>query len=83
MGGKEEVGWVLGVGGKLKVGNTIYKEANSSAVSSVGHRNCHSQPDGHQQQFNTPSSLISAHQWPHRPCSGLTWFYRVGKRLPV
>ena len=26
--------------------------------------------DGHQQQFDTPSSLISAHQWPHIPCSG-------------
>ena len=33
----------VGVGGKLKVGNTIHKEANSSAVSSVEHRNCHSQ----------------------------------------
>ena len=38
------VGWALGVGGKPKVGNTIHKEANSSAVSSLGHRNCHSQP---------------------------------------
>ena len=36
--------WVLGVGGKPKAGNTIHKEANSSAVPSVGHRNCHSQP---------------------------------------
>ena len=27
-----------GVGGKLKAGNTIHKEANSSAMSSVGHR---------------------------------------------
>ena len=35
---------MLGVGGKPKAGNTIYKEANNSAVSSVGHRNCHSQP---------------------------------------
>ena len=35
---------MLGVGGKLKVGNTIHKEANSSAVSSIGHKNCHSQP---------------------------------------
>ena len=34
-------GWV---GGKPKAGNTIHKEANSSAASSVGHRNCHSQP---------------------------------------
>ena len=41
--GERGVGWVLGVGGKPKVGNTIHKEANSSAVSSVGHRNCHSQ----------------------------------------
>ena len=39
------VGWVLGVGGKPKAGNTIHKVANSSAMSSVGHRNCHSQPD--------------------------------------
>ena len=37
-------GWALGVGGKPKAGNTIHKETNSSAVSSVGHRNCHSQP---------------------------------------
>ena len=34
-----------GVGGKPKAGNTIYKETNSSAVSSVGHRG----PDGRQQ----------------------------------
>ena len=38
------VGGMLGVGGNLKAGNTIHKEANSSAVSSVGHRNCYSQP---------------------------------------
>ena len=44
MGGWEGVGWALGVGGKLKAANIIHKEANSSAVSSVGHRNCHSQP---------------------------------------
>ena len=40
-------------------------------------------PDGRQQQFDTPSSLISAHQWPHRLCSGPSWIYRVGKRPPV
>ena len=39
--------------------------------------------DGHQQQFDTLSSLISAHQWPHGPCSGPSWFYRVVKRPPV
>ena len=38
------MGWVLGAGGKPKVGNTIHKEVNSSAMPSVGHRNCHSQP---------------------------------------
>ena len=39
------IGGGVGVGGgKLKVGNTIHKEANSNAVSSVGHRNCQSQP---------------------------------------
>ena len=38
-----EGGWEA-EGGKLKAGNTIHKEANSSAMSSVGHRNCHSQP---------------------------------------
>ena len=37
------VGVGVGVGGKPKAGNTIHKEANSSAMSSVGHRNCHSQ----------------------------------------
>ena len=40
-------------------------------------------PDGRQQQFDTPSSLISAHQWPHRLCGGPSWIYRVGKRPPV
>ena len=43
-------GWAGGggvgvrVGGKPKAGNTIHKEANSSVMPSVGHRNCHSQP---------------------------------------
>ena len=80
-------GWALGVGGKPKAGNTIHSETNSSIVSSVEHRNCHSQPgidvDGRWQQFGTPCSLISAPQWLHRPCSGPSWFYRVGKRPPV
>ena len=35
--------------------------------------------DGRVQQFDTPSSLISAHGL----CSGPSWFYRVGKRPPV
>ena len=74
---------MLGVGGKPKAGNTIHKEANSSAVSSVGHRNCHSQPGKTRRSSDTPSSLISAHQWPHALCSGPSWFYRVGKRPPV
>ena len=39
--------------------------------------------DGRRQQFDTPCSLISAPQWPHRPCSGPLWFYRIGKRSPV
>ena len=34
----------VGVDGKPKAGNTIYKETNSSAVCSVLHRNSHSQP---------------------------------------
>ena len=37
-------GQALGVGGKPKAGNTIHKEANSSTVPSVGHKNRHSQP---------------------------------------
>ena len=37
-------GGQVGGGGKPKAGNTIHKEANSSAVSSVGYRNYHSQP---------------------------------------
>ena len=39
--------------------------------------------DGRWQQPDTPCSLISAPQWPHAPCSGPTWFSRVGKRPPV
>ena len=67
-----------GVGGKPKAGYTIHKDTHSS---SVGHRNSHSQPggpDGIWQKFDTPCSLISAPQWLHRPCSVLSWFYRVG-----
>ena len=44
------MGLVLGVGGKPKAGNTIHKEANSSAMSSVGHRNCHMQLPGRTRQ---------------------------------
>ena len=46
IGGGQAVGgwWMLGVGGKPKAGNTIHSEANSSIVSSVEHRKCHSQP---------------------------------------
>ena len=39
--------------------------------------------DGRWQQFDIPCTLSSAPQWLHRPCSELSWFYRVGKRLPV
>ena len=42
--GGRGVGWVLGVGGKPKAGDTIHKETNSSVVCSVLHRNSHSQP---------------------------------------
>ena len=42
--GERGAGWALGVGGKPKAGNTIHSEANSSIVSSVEHRKCHSQP---------------------------------------
>ena len=69
----------MGVGEKPKAGNSFHKETNSTetaTVNLVGR-------DGYQQQFDTPSSLISAHQWPFRPCSGPSWFYRVSKRPPV
>ena len=39
--------------------------------------------DGRWQQFDTPCSLINAPQWLHIPCSGLSWFDRVGKMPPV
>ena len=48
----------------------------TATVNLVGRDSC-------QQQLDTPSSLISARRWPHRPCSGPSWFYRVGKRPPV
>ena len=38
------------------MGNTIHKEANSSAMSSVEHRNCHSQPS-RMRQSSCSSSL--------------------------
>ena len=51
--GGGRAGWVLGVGvgGKPKAGNTIHSEANSSIVSSVEHRKCHSQPGRRRQSL--------------------------------
>ena len=43
-GGGRGVGWVLGLGGKPKAGNTIHKERTSSVVCSALHRNSNSQP---------------------------------------
>ena len=37
------MGGAFGVGGKPKAGYTIHKETHSNHVSSVGHRNSHSQ----------------------------------------
>ena len=39
--------------------------------------------DGHCQQFDTPSTLISASQWPHRPCNAPIRPYRIGKKPSV
>ena len=45
IGGGWVVGWALGVGGWEAEGEQNHpREANISAVSSVGHRNYHSQP---------------------------------------
>ena len=54
----------------------VFSKAQKLPVNLVRQDDC-------QQQFDTPSSLISAHQWPHRLCSGPSWFYRVSKRPPV
>ena len=76
----------MGAGGEPKAGYTIHKETDSSSASPVGHKTATVDMvgrDGRWQQPDTPCSLISAPQWPHAPCSGLTWFSRVGKRPPV
>ena len=39
--------------------------------------------DRHCQQFDTTPALISAPQWPHRPCNALMRLYRVGKKPSV
>ena len=39
--------------------------------------------DGHCQQFHTTKTLISAPQWPHRPCNASMWPYTVGKKPSV
>ena len=39
--------------------------------------------DGHCQQFHTTPTLISAPQWPHRPCNAPMRPYTVGKRPSV
>ena len=81
------MGWVLGGGWEAEGGQhhpqggkqqcCVFSRAQKTATVNLA------RPDGHQQQFDTPSSLISAHQWPHGLCSEPSWFYRVGKRPPV
>ena len=39
--------------------------------------------DGHCQQFHTTPTLISAPQWPHRPCNAPMRPYKVGKKPSV
>ena len=39
--------------------------------------------DGHCQQFHTTPTLISAPQWPHRPCNAPMRPYTVGKKPSV
>ena len=39
--------------------------------------------DGHCQQFDTTPTLISAPQWPHRPCNVPIRLYRVSKKPSV
>ena len=36
--------------------------------------------DGHWQQLGIQKILISAPQWPHRPCNAPTWLYSVDKK---
>ena len=44
------------------------------------HRMC---PDEHCQQFDTTPTLVSAPQWPHRPCNASMQLYSVGKKPSV
>ena len=39
--------------------------------------------DGHCQQFDTTPTLISAPQWPHKPCDAPIQLYRVSKKPSV
>ena len=39
--------------------------------------------DGHRQQSDTTPTLISVHQWPHRPCNAPIRLYRVSKKPSV
>ena len=39
--------------------------------------------DGHCRQFDTTPALISAPQWPHRPCNAPMQPYMVGKKPSV
>ena len=82
----------MGVGGEPKAGYTIHKRDRqqqcvpSSSVSPVSTETATVDMvgrDGRWQQPDTPCSLISLPQWPHAPCSGPTWFSRVGKGPPV
>ena len=70
------MGWVLGVGGKPKAGYTIHwngklgtellclqQSKETATVHVLGQ-------DDHEQQFDTPCSLISAPQWHRIPHSG-------------
>ena len=83
-------GWGLqGLVCKLKKGSLCHQDINSGAVFPVGDRDVHKSQDmwldqdSHWQQFGTQPILISASQWPHRPCNASTWFYRICKKSSV
>ena len=72
MGGQAEGGFIPAIRPQIVV--------LCSQWATGMHTNCRTDREGHWQQFGTHSILISAPQWPHRPCNASMQFYRVRKK---
>ena len=81
-GGVGRWGWVASRR-RAKAAIKVYRVALSHQQVTDMYTTHRMGQDGHCQQFHTTPTLISALQWPHRPCNAPMRPYKVGKKPSV